>query len=97
LRVMIARLNYDGQPIDVLPLSSISKGEVEEILEVAKDTALAHLILSKGFKRSLPHSISLDAINYEITIVFKPKFILVFASMKDAHLSNRPESPSVTA
>lgn len=97
MRVVIARLSYEGQPIDIYPLTSISKNEVDEILEVAKDTAMAHIILSKGFKRSLPRSISIDASNYDITIVFKPKSILILASLKDAHLGNRIEGASVTA
>ncbi|WP_448579069.1 hypothetical protein [Thermosphaera sp.] len=97
MRVVVARLDYNGELMDIYPLSNVSKKELDEIIEASKDVVRAHLFLSRELKRPLPHSIIIDMINYEITIVFKPKGILVLASIKDNILGTQQQGGVVTA
>ncbi|MGB9828262.1 hypothetical protein IMZ38_03345 [Thermosphaera chiliense] len=97
MRIVVARLDYNGELVEIYPLSSISKKEMDEVVEASKDVVRSHLFLSKELKRPLPRSIVIDANIYEITIVFKPKGILVFASLKDSVLSTQNQGAIVTA
>lgn len=97
MRIVVVRLDYNGELVDIYPLSNISERELDEIVETSKDVVRSHLFLSKELKRALPRSIAIDALNYEITIVFKPKGILVLASLKDSVPGTRRQGGIITA
>ncbi|ADG91371.1 hypothetical protein [Thermosphaera aggregans] len=97
MRIVVVRLDYNGELVDIYPLSNISKRELDEIVETSKDAVRSHLFLSKELNRALPRSIAIDAFSYEITIVFKPKGILVLASLKDSVPGTQRQGGVITA